>query len=74
MFVLNKKSMKIEGVMIRDTKANKFFAFVRQFPGVCAQGDSPQEVDSKIEKNFKAFIKKMQSEKIEFTESEINNF
>lgn len=62
--------MNIEGVIIKDVNANKYFAFIRQFPGVCAQADTKKEVSFKIEKSFKAFIEKMKKDEILFNEEE----
>lgn len=64
--------MKIEAVMINDKKAKKHFAFVKQFPAVCAQGDSIGEVQSKIKTNYISFIERMMNEKVEFTQSELS--
>lgn len=61
--------MKINSIMVHDVKAKKYFAFVKQFPGVCAQGNSKAETVKKINKNWFAFIKKMSEEKIEFEQA-----
>lgn len=52
-------TMNIEGVIITDEKAKKVFAFVRQFPAVCAQADTEEEVKIKIETNFRHFVEWM---------------
>jgi len=48
--------MKMTSIIINDKKANKYVAFMKQFPGVCAQGDSIKEVKGKIKKHFDYFI------------------
>jgi predicted RNase H-like HicB family nuclease len=62
--------MKIEGVVINDAKAKKYFAFIRQFPGVCAQGDTIEETEAKVNKYFRSFIDRMENEEIKFNLSE----
>lgn len=47
--------MKIHGVVIEDKEAGVFFGFVHQFPGICAQGNTIQEVKEKVNKYFQAF-------------------
>ena len=61
--------MKIEGVMIRDKEKGFFFAFVRQFPGVCAQGRTFEEADRKVNTYYQAFIERIKNEKIEMEET-----
>lgn len=62
--------MKIDAVIINDTKAKKYFAFIRQFPGVCAQADSIAEIKIKMEKHFHAFVNRINKEEIQFNEAE----
>ncbi len=52
------------GIMIKDKKTGKYFGFVRQFPGICAQGDTPQEMHVKVHKFFKSFIDGMKDRDI----------
>ena len=54
--------MKIDSVIIKDVATGKFFAFIRQFPCICAQANSIQEVDVKINSYFKSFIDKIKNE------------
>jgi predicted RNase H-like HicB family nuclease len=63
--------MEISAVMINDAKSNKYFGFIRQFPGICAQGETQQEVNEKINKFFKAYVERMQQAEIKFTENDI---
>lgn len=51
--------MEAQGVMIREMETQKHFGFVREFPCVCAQGNSEKEVINKINKNWTIFINKM---------------
>lgn len=60
--------MKINGVIIQDTKSEKVFGFVQQFPGVCAQGDTIVEVQQKIDKYFESFIERMGKQQVEYSE------
>lgn len=62
--------MKIEAVVINDEKAKKYFAFIRQFPGVCAQADSIAEIKIKMEKHFQAFKQRISNQEIQFNEAE----
>lgn len=63
--------MKIKGVIIKDAESGKLTAFIRQFPGICAQGDSVQEVDTKLNAYFKAFIERIKNEEVDIDESQI---
>ncbi len=65
--------MKIKGIIINDVEAKKYFAFVNQFPGVCAQGDSMKEVKVNIMRNFRYFIERMRNEDMEYTEEQIKS-
>jgi len=58
--------MKIKGIIINDEKEGKYFAFVDQFPGVCAQADTFDEVKVKVNKNFSAFLDRMGKGHVEF--------
>lgn len=62
--------MIVNAIIINDEKAKKHFAFIRQYPGVCAQGDTISEVKAKIEKHFNAFKERINSEKIQFSQPE----
>ena len=62
--------MKIDIVQIKDTSSNKYFVFMKQFTGVCAQGDSKEEANSKVKSYFKAYIEKVQKNEVEYSESE----
>lgn len=48
--------MKISGVIIRDEQKGKYFAFVEQFPGICAQGNTAKEATTKMNAYFQRFI------------------
>lgn len=49
----------IHGTIIHDTKAQKYFGFIKEFPGVCAQGNTKEETINKINRNWSKFIDKM---------------
>ena len=66
--------MKIEGVIINDKSGNKYFAFVKQFPGVCAQANSIADVQIKLDAHFASFIDRMTKERVEFSNDEITTF
>jgi len=63
--------MEIQGVMINDAKSNMYFAFISQFPGICAQGKTKEEVDEKIHKYFQSYVDRMQNASIKFTENDV---
>jgi predicted RNase H-like HicB family nuclease len=63
--------MKINGIIIKDAKENVFFAYVKQFPGICAQAGSIEEAQKKINEYFKAFIEKMSHENVEMDTNNI---
>lgn len=56
--------MKINGVVIRDTKKDKFFAFVEQFPGICAQGNTAKEATDKMNAYFQMFIERVKGKEV----------
>lgn len=50
--------------MIEDNEKGVFFAFVRQFPGICAQGNTPKEAHDKVNAYFKAYIDKIKDKEV----------
>ena len=60
-----------DAIMIKDKKSGKFFAFVSQFPGICAQGDSFEEASSKVNTYYKTFIEKMRGKDIVTNEDQV---
>jgi hypothetical protein len=66
--------MKIEGVIINDVKAQKYFAFIKQFPGICAQSDTVEGVQKKIDTYFSSFMDRMTKEKVDFSDETIAKF
>lgn len=60
--------MKIQGIIIKHQEQGVFFGFIKQFPAICAQGKTRNEVQNKIDKYFKRFIERMNSENIEMEE------
>lgn len=63
--------MKIHGVMIKDEATGKFFAFVRQFPAVCAQGNSVEEAHAKVNAYWKAFTERMKNQDVQMDDTQI---
>lgn len=57
---------KIQGVMIHDQTKGIYFGFIRRFPAVCAQGNSEDEVMSKIHTYFKKYMEHLTNLKFEF--------
>lgn len=63
--------MKIDGVMIEDKDKGTFFAFIRQFPGICAQGKTVEEAHEKVNAYFKKFIEKMKDQEVDLADTQI---
>lgn len=63
--------MKIKGVVIKDEETGKFTAFIRQFPGICAQADSTKEAEVKLQAYYKAFIERMRNQEVDIEDEEI---
>jgi predicted RNase H-like HicB family nuclease len=63
--------MKIDGVIIKDKETGQFFGFVRQFPGICAQADTVEETDRKVNVYYKAFIDRIKNEQVDMRDEEI---
>lgn len=57
--------MKLNGVIIQDKLSGKYFGFVQQYPGICAQADNIATVQSKLDRYMKAFVRYIN---IEFTQ------
>lgn len=57
-----------DGIMIKDKKTGTFIGFIARFPGVWAQGDTREEVHSKVEEIRKVFIKRLESMKVDMQE------
>ncbi len=51
-----------ERIMIRNSKTGKFFGFITQFPGICAEGESKAEVRERIERYWREFVAKIESD------------
>ena len=64
--------MKIFGVVVKDTESGKFFGFIKQFPGICAQGDTFEQVHVKVNAYFRKFIENMDKD-VEMDESQIES-
>lgn len=63
--------MKIDGVIIEDSKTGQFFTFIRQFPGICAQGDSVESATIKVNQYFQKYIEKMSNQEVDMDDSQI---
>ena len=52
--------MKITGIIIEieieDKDKNMFFGFIKQFPAICAQAKTAEEVKEQVNKYFQNFI------------------
>ena len=48
--------MKISGVIVKDEETDMFFAYVKQFPGICAQDESIDKVKGKIDAYYNSFM------------------
>jgi predicted RNase H-like HicB family nuclease len=60
--------MKIEGIIIKDADKGKWFSFIRQFPGICAQGDTIEEAKTKMNTYFQAYLERMSRSEIDVEE------
>jgi len=60
--------MNIHGIIIKDEENDKFFAYVKQFPAICAQAESIEAVTEKISTYFKAYMERVANQEIEMTE------
>ena len=47
---------KLTGVILHNTSTNVFTAFIKEYPGVLAQGKSEDEVKNKLDKNWDNFL------------------
>ena len=63
--------MDIQGIIINDRHKSKYFAFVKQFPGICAQADTADEAINKMNVYFKSFIEDMRNKNIQMDDEEI---
>lgn len=63
--------MKINGVVIEDEAAGKFFVFIEQFPGICAQADSFEEADTKVNTYYQAFIDRIKTQQVSMDKSHV---
>lgn len=63
--------MKIDGIIIKDEVTNTYFTFIRQFPGICAQGGTVKEAEDKINIYFQKFIERMKDENVKMDDSQI---
>ena len=63
--------MKITSVVILDEGKGIFFAYVKQFPGICAQAKSIEEVRKKLNQYFKSFAERMSKQDVELDENSI---
>ncbi|HEX8037528.1 MAG TPA: type II toxin-antitoxin system HicB family antitoxin [Chryseosolibacter sp.] len=63
--------MKIDSVVIKDKKTGTFFMYVRQFPGICAQGENIQEAQNKVNSYFKAYVERIKDEEVQTDDAAI---
>lgn len=63
--------MNISGIMINDEKKGVFFAYIKQFPGICAQAETAEEANRKVNHYFKKYIEKMSQTDVEMVEEPI---
>jgi predicted RNase H-like HicB family nuclease len=66
---LNNPTMQIKGVIIKDKAASTYFGFIKEFPGICAQANTPEEVSIKINVYYQKFIERLNHTPIEFEET-----
>ncbi len=61
--------MKIKGTIIKNENSGIFTAFINQYPGIMAQGNSIEKVKQKLDKNFDNFIDFMKKKEIDYSET-----
>jgi predicted RNase H-like HicB family nuclease len=59
--------MKVPGIIIEDKKSGFFFGFIVDTPKVCAQGNTQQEVEAKMDKYWKSYTERVSHSKVEMT-------
>ena len=62
--------MKIKKICIYDQTCQKYFMFIKDFPAVCAQGDTKEEANNKIIDHFNKYFEYMRNKNFEFSEIE----
>lgn len=66
--------MTVDAIVVHDIKNEVFMSFVKQFPGVCAQGKTIDEVKEKLNRNWKSFVQMMSEKEIQMDESDVTAF
>lgn len=63
--------MRIEPVIIEDQDKSVFFVFIRQFPAVCAQGQTMEEAAQKVNTYWKKFVDTMKDQEVDLAGKEV---
>lgn len=50
----------MKAIIKQDARTGVFFGFIIQQPGVCAQGNTPQEVTNKLDHHKDVFTKRVE--------------
>lgn len=48
---------KVNGIIVKDNKVNKYFGFINEYPEICSQADSIEEVNENIQKYLDRYKK-----------------
>ena len=65
---MDSDTMKLTGRILQNEKTGNYTAFIREYPGVIAQGNTVEEVKQKLAKAFLNFIDFSMKRNIEFSE------
>mgnify|MGYP000639831071 CR=1 FL=1 len=56
----------MKAIIKQDARTGVFFGFIIQQPGICAQGNTPQEVTDKLARHKDIFAKRVENSDLEF--------
>ncbi|MGB6267921.1 MAG: hypothetical protein WBF67_02845 [Olleya sp.] len=48
--------MKLDAIIIKDTKTKSFTGFISQYPGVCTQANSVDQLKKNLDKNLRLYF------------------
>jgi predicted RNase H-like HicB family nuclease len=62
--------MKLDVVVVKNSKTNTYTAFLGDYPAVCTQADSVDQLKKNLNRNTQVFFDYIRNKELELEESE----
>ena len=63
--------MKLNAVIIKDSKSKSFTGFIGQYPGVCSQANNVDQLKKNLNRNLKLYFDYVQRSDVQLESSDI---